>query len=366
MPQQMERESRMFNKTNISDSPIIDTHAIAGHGRLLALLAAVTLAAPIAMTGCSVGADELGELDGERGDASRFNWPLVRIGDLDRNVVALQYLLRHHGEQAPATGLFDEATEAAVMNFQRNNRLVVDGIVGKNSWQKLIVMVRSGSTGNAVRAVQDLLSARYEYDIEVNGVFDATTVDRALAFQGDKCLTWVDAIVGPETWYMLLANVSKCTGGSGGGSLSAQRILDAHQRGDIQLWDQTFGRYDGADPLSNITDYANGQPAKTSCYGNAPCNTTSLSDKMLVALEDFAYNQGHDYFITSMVGASHSVNSYHYKGRAADFDRWDGNVIDGDSSHARALMEACRQSGAIEVLGPSNHAGHQTHVHCAW
>ena len=320
----------------------------------------------LALTACTVGADgtEAG-LDGERGDASRYNWPLLRVGDLDRNVVALQYLLRHHGHEVPLTGLFDEETESAVMDFQSAERLVVDGIVGKNSWQALIVTVRSGSTGDAVRAVQDLMRERYEYSVDVNGSFDQATVRDALAFQEDKCLSWIDAIVGPQTWYHLLANVTRCVG-SGDGVMSAQRILDAHNRGDIQLWDQTFGRQDGADPLANITDWANGRPARTSCYGNAPCTTTSLSDKMLNALESFAYNQGHDYFITSMVGASHSRNSYHYLGRAADFDRWDGVVIDGDSAAARELMDACRASGAIEVLGPSNDPNHSTHVHCAW
>ena len=35
-------------------------------------------------------------------------------------------------------GVFGTGTEKAVMSFQKNNGLVVDGIVGKNTWRKLI------------------------------------------------------------------------------------------------------------------------------------------------------------------------------------------------------------------------------------
>ncbi len=37
-----------------------------------------------------------------------------------------------------ADGIFGEGTRQAVMEFQRNNGLVTDGIVGKNTWRKLL------------------------------------------------------------------------------------------------------------------------------------------------------------------------------------------------------------------------------------
>ena len=35
-------------------------------------------------------------------------------------------------------GIFGTGTEKAVISFQKNNGLVVDGIVGKNTWKELL------------------------------------------------------------------------------------------------------------------------------------------------------------------------------------------------------------------------------------
>ena len=35
-------------------------------------------------------------------------------------------------------GIFGSGTERAVISFQKNNGLAVDGIVGKNTWRKLL------------------------------------------------------------------------------------------------------------------------------------------------------------------------------------------------------------------------------------
>jgi hypothetical protein len=147
----------------------------------------------------------------------------------------------------------------------------------------------------------------------------------------------------------------------------AQQILDAHYADRLTLWDQTFGRFDGADPLSNVTDAAAGQAARTSCYGTAPCDRVSLKEPLLRAMRDLRTRYGMSYFVTSITGASHSSRSYHYAGRAVDIDTVDGVKIQGDSPQVRALMAACREMGAVEVFGPTNDPrGHGSHVHCAF
>ncbi len=39
---------------------------------------------------------------------------------------------------AGADGIFGSATKAAVMEFQKQKRLSIDGIVGKNTWRALL------------------------------------------------------------------------------------------------------------------------------------------------------------------------------------------------------------------------------------
>lgn len=53
------------------------------------------------------------------------------------NVRILQRRLNHFGARLATDGDFGDKTLAAVEAFQRNNRLKVDGIVGRNTWRAL-------------------------------------------------------------------------------------------------------------------------------------------------------------------------------------------------------------------------------------
>jgi zinc D-Ala-D-Ala carboxypeptidase len=132
------------------------------------------------------------------------------------------------------------------------------------------------------------------------------------------------------------------------------------------LWDETFGRTDGADPLSNIRDAAADRSVKTSCYGSAPCSEVKLAPALVSGMVALHERHGYRYFVTAIAGSSHAAGSYHYDGRAFDVDEVDGVRISGDSSVARGFMSACSELGAVEVLGPSNRDDHQDHIHCAW
>src|SRR5919202_3433951 len=82
-------------------------------------------------------------------------WPIVRQGDQEHPVRTLQYLLRARGQSIAADGIFGPKTEAAVRDFQGDRGLAVDGGVGPNTWSALIIQVQQGSTGDAVRGVQE-------------------------------------------------------------------------------------------------------------------------------------------------------------------------------------------------------------------
>lgn len=64
--------------------------------------------------------------------------PTLRIGSRGASVIELQRLLLAHGfNPGPIDGIFGNQTQAAVMAFQRSRGLVVDGIVGIQTWTAL-------------------------------------------------------------------------------------------------------------------------------------------------------------------------------------------------------------------------------------
>lgn len=62
---------------------------------------------------------------------------ILHRGSFGAGVAELQTLLNKAGFALSIDGDFGAATELAVMTFQKNHSLVVDGIVGKNTWGKL-------------------------------------------------------------------------------------------------------------------------------------------------------------------------------------------------------------------------------------
>jgi GH24 family phage-related lysozyme (muramidase) len=70
----------------------------------------------------------------------------VRSGSSGSNVTFLQTRLQALGYTAAASGQFDDATTQAVMRFQADNQLKVDGIVGLVSWAALGTCVPASGT----------------------------------------------------------------------------------------------------------------------------------------------------------------------------------------------------------------------------
>lgn len=69
-------------------------------------------------------------------------------------VRTLQHGLRARGYGISADGVFGAKTKAALVAFQRSHSLVADGIAGPKTWPVLLPTVRSGSKGAAVTALQ--------------------------------------------------------------------------------------------------------------------------------------------------------------------------------------------------------------------
>jgi peptidoglycan hydrolase-like protein with peptidoglycan-binding domain len=143
-------------------------------------------------------------------------WPLVRRGDKAHPVPSLQYLLRARGHTLTVDGDFGPATETAVRTFQQNRQLAVDGIAGPQTWGALIITVRHGDAGDAVRAVQEEFQFRNQsgdpsQGPQVDGIFGPETEGAVRAFQeairADEPTMAVDGIVGPMTWQALVSGM---------------------------------------------------------------------------------------------------------------------------------------------------------------
>ena len=87
--------------------------------------------------------------------------------------------------------------------YQGDRLLSNDGIVGPKTWARLDPpTIKKGSSGDAVRMAQQILTD-YGYDPgPVDGDFGTKTEQAVKQFQTDFGLT-VDGIVGPKTWAML-------------------------------------------------------------------------------------------------------------------------------------------------------------------
>ena len=139
---------------------------------------------------------------------SHYDWPLTKRGDVDRvgdlgtpgsnSVHTVQYLLRERGSDLAPDGIFGPRTDTAVRQFQASKGLASDGIVGPRTWPALIVQVKRGSTGDAVRAVQSFFTL-----LDRDGIFGPLTDAAVRDLQG-RTSNAVDGIVGPETWATLL------------------------------------------------------------------------------------------------------------------------------------------------------------------
>ena len=149
----------------------------------------------------------------------------------------LQALLQAKSFLSNPSGKFDLETEWAVQEFQRQNNLHVDGIVGPLTWACLCypkLSLRDSSLSpqlqDAVKEVQNILHKEGTLKKEPDGYFDKQTERAVKYFQRIYGLK-DDGIVGAATWAVLLGMRQKT-------EKSFPKILYFLPRQSLFLWKQ--------------------------------------------------------------------------------------------------------------------------------
>ncbi len=137
--------------------------------------------------------------------------PTLSLGSTGEDVKDLQKILNATIGGLVVDGIFGQKTKEAVLTFQKQQNLSMDGIVGSQTWAILDTIetdesdanprptLRRGSTGEDVSYLQRRLNGIGFGQLVVDGVFGADTEKAVLVFQKHASLL-MDGIVGAKTW----------------------------------------------------------------------------------------------------------------------------------------------------------------------
>jgi peptidoglycan DL-endopeptidase LytE len=142
----------------------------------------------------------------------------LRSGMKNNDVKQLQQVLKQKGyfKNSTTTTYFGTVTKQAVVNFQKANKLAVDGIAGPATFKALNVsnsnqsshtvsnkLLKQGMTGSDVQKLQQILKQKgYFKSSTTTTYFGSITKQAVVNFQKANRLV-ADGIVGPATWKAL-------------------------------------------------------------------------------------------------------------------------------------------------------------------
>lgn len=164
-----------------------------------------------------------------------FAAALLKIGSSGTEVSKLQQTLKNKGYfNYNVTGYFGNITKNAVIRFQHDNGLAVDGIVGPQTINKLYgnnsTLLKVGMSGTQVSQLQQLLKDKGYFNYTVTGYFGNITKNAVMAFQRDNKLA-VDGIAGPQTMAKL-NNSNSLAGNLSEDIYWLARIIEAEAAGE--------------------------------------------------------------------------------------------------------------------------------------
>lgn len=161
---------------------------------------------------------------------------VLRRGDKGQAVSELQGLLVRAGYAVEITAEYDAATEAAVVNVQRRNKLVTDGIAGP----KTLAVFKNITAAKSMLTQDDLRWAARELSASLSAVMAVNTVEsrgRGFLLDGRPVIlyerhvmarTLPDYGIDPTPFYTSHPGlVNKTRGGYAGGEKEHERLINA-------------------------------------------------------------------------------------------------------------------------------------------
>ena len=176
---------------------------------------------------------------GRAGGSSYSSSTTLKLDSQNSAVTQLQKDLKQLGYYyADITGKFGTKTEAAVKEFQKDNKITADGVAGYKTLQAISKAIAAaggsassgttglkvGSTGDKVRQLQlDLTALGYYYG-DVSGHYGSLTQAAVKKFQKAKGITQ-DGIAGTST----LNAIAKALGGSSSSSSASSALREGDE-----------------------------------------------------------------------------------------------------------------------------------------
>lgn len=146
------------------------------------------------------------------------------------------------------TGNYGPMTEEAVRKFQRKNDLSADGVAGKKTLEKInaamgggsndgsgtstggsTTTLKEGSSGEAVKTLQENLKTLKYYTGSVTGSYGSLTKEAVRKFQKDNDLT-ADGVAGPKTLNKITAKITGKDPESGDGVITTPTLRSNYGR----------------------------------------------------------------------------------------------------------------------------------------
>lgn len=259
------------------------------------------------------------------------------------NYVKIAQYLTGYAARNQASGIFDAKFKEYVCEWQRQNGLTADGIIGPKSWNAMVEKAPMCSTARNKTSAYTCALQLLLGGVTVDGIFGSSTKSAVFSYQNSKGLT-ADGICGRKTWGSLILGETVST---------VNKISEFKQPKDFKQYDSKWA----SKMYSSVND-------KSQTMKSSGCGPTAAAD-VVATLKDSSvtpWTLAQLYLKKGFRSANNGTNWSAFK--------WTANQY-GFSKFVQtsniATLKACIDAGGYVVcsMGP----GYWTsggHYICAW